>query len=81
MNKKEAIAYAQITFESMMHSSYKRELSVENFGVEMRQAFKMYPRNIVLSIAEGKIYAERRLKAIKTGSDINGQWKRNSRLL
>lgn len=72
MNKKEAVAYAQITFESMMRSSYKGELSVENFGVEMRQAFKMYPRNIVLNIAEGKIYAERKLKSIKAG-DASGK--------
>lgn len=62
MNKKEAVAYAQITFESMMHSDYTGELSVANFGIEMRQAFKLYPKNIVLNIAESKIYAENKLK-------------------
>lgn len=32
MNKKEAIAYGQIAFESMMHSDYNGDLSVANFG-------------------------------------------------
>lgn len=65
MNKREAIAYGQITFESMMRSDFKGELSVENFGLEMKQAFKMYPRNIVVSIAESKVYAEKKLKYLK----------------
>lgn len=69
MNKKEAVAYAQITLESMLHSNYKGKLDIENFGIEMRQAFKMYPRDIVLNIAEGKIYASKKLKTIKNGSD------------
>ncbi len=73
MNKKEAVAYAQITLETMLHSSYKGELNIENFGIEMKQAFKLYPRNIVLNIAEGKIYAERKLKDSKNGCGINDQ--------
>ena len=72
MNKKEAVAYAQITLETMLHSSsYKGELSIENFGIEMKQAFKMYPRNIVLGIAESKVYAEKKLKDTKNGCDTN----------
>lgn len=67
MNKKEAVAYAQITLESMLHSNYKGNLDIENFGLEMRQAFKLYPRDIVLSIAESKIYAEKRAKQVKPG--------------
>ena len=55
MNKKEAVAYGQIAFESMMHSGFKGELSVTNFGIEMKQAFKMYPRNIVLEIEACKL--------------------------
>lgn len=72
MNKKEAIAYGQITLESMLHSNYKGELTIENFGIEMKQAFKLYPRNIALNIAEGKIYAERKLKTAKNGCDTIG---------
>jgi len=74
MNKKEAIAYAQITLETMLRSSYTNELNIENFGIEMKQAFKLYPRNIVLNIAEGKIYAERKLKDTKNGCGTN-EWK------
>lgn len=71
MNKREAIAYGQITFESMMRSYFKGELSVENFGLEMKQAFKIYPRSIVLNIAEGKVYAEKKLQELKNGCDEN----------
>lgn len=73
MNKKEAIAYAQITLETMLHPSYKGKLNLENFSIEMKQAFKLYPRNIVLNIAESKIYAERKLKDIQKGCGINDQ--------
>lgn len=67
MNKKESIAYAQITLESMQHSNYKRELNLQNFAIEMKQSFKLYPKNIVLNIAEGKVYAEKKLIACKAG--------------
>ena len=71
MNKKEAIAYGQIAFESMMHSDYIGDLSVAIFGLEMKQAFKMYPRNIVLGIAESKVYAEKKLQNMKNGCGTN----------
>ena len=71
MNKKEAVAYAQIALETMLSSNYKSELSILNLGIEMNQAFKLYPRSSVLNIVESKIYAEKKLKAIKNGSDCN----------
>ena len=37
----------------------------------MKQAFKLYPKNIVLNIAESKVFAEKKLDTIETGSDIN----------
>lgn len=67
MNKNEAIAYGQIAFETMMNSKYKGELSITNFGLEMKQALKIYPRNIVQDIAKNKIYAEEQLKKLKNG--------------
>lgn len=73
MNKKEAVAYAQIALETMLSSNYKNELNILNLGIEMNQAFKLYPRSIVLNIAESKIYAEKKLKAIKNGSDTDGR--------
>ena len=71
MNKKEAVAYAQITLETMLHSNYKGNLSVENFGIEMKQAFKLYPRNIVLNIAESQSFARKNLLNAKIGSDTS----------
>ena len=72
MNKKEAIAYGQVALESMLHSTYNQKISLQNFAIEMKQAFKLYPRNVVLNIAESKVFAEKKLDAIKNGSDING---------
>lgn len=72
MNKKEAVAYGQVALEAMLHSKYDGKINLQNFGMEMRQAFKMYPRNIVLNIAESKIFAEKKAELIKCGSDING---------
>ena len=71
MNKKEAIAYGQIALESMLHSTYKQEINLQNFAIEMKQAFKIYPRNIDLNIAESKVFAEKTLDIYKIGSDIN----------
>ena len=69
MNKKEAVAYGQIALESMLHSTYKQGVTLQNFAIEMKQAFKLYPRNVVLNIAESKVFAEKKLTAIKNGSD------------
>ena len=74
MNKKEAVAYAQIALESMLHSTYKQEINLQNFAIEMRQAFKVYPKDIVLNIAESKAFAEKRVYAIKNGSDNNANY-------
>ena len=69
MNKKEAVAYGQIALESMLHSTYKQEINLRNFAIEMKQAFKVYPKDIVLNIAESKVFAEKKIDEIKTGSD------------
>jgi len=74
MNKKEAVAYAQIALESMLHSTYKQEINLQNFAIEMKQAFKVYPKDIVLNIAESKVFAEKRVNAIKNGSDNNANY-------
>ena len=72
MNKKEAIAYAQITLEYMLSSKYNGEINLETFGLEMRQAFKLYPRNIVLNIADSQIHDVKTLRAMKKGSESIG---------
>ena len=37
----------------------------------MKQCFKLYPRDIVLSIADAQIQAAKKLKAIQNGCDID----------
>lgn len=69
MNKKEAIAYAQITLDFMQSSKYIGEITPDTLGIEMRQAFKLYPRNIVLNIAESQSFARKNLLNAKIGSD------------
>lgn len=55
MNKKEAIAYAQITLNYMQSSKYNNEINPETFGVEMKQCFKLYPKDIVQTIADAQV--------------------------
>lgn len=69
MNKKEAIAYAQITLDYMQSSKYSGEVNPETLGIEMRQAFKLYPRNIVLNVADSQIKANKQVQVIKNGCD------------
>lgn len=69
MNKKQAIAYAQITLNYMLSSKYNGELTPETLGIEMRQSFRLYGRDIVLAIADAQIQAAKKLKAIGNGCD------------
>ena len=69
MNKKEAVAYAQITLDFMQSSKYIGEITPDTLGIEMRQAFKLYPRNIVLNIAESQSFARKNLRNAKIGRD------------
>ena len=71
MNKKEAIAYAQITLDFMQSKKYVGELNPDTFAIEMKQAFKLYSRNIVLGVAESQSFARKKMKDIKNGSDTN----------
>ena len=71
MNKKEAVAYAQITLDYMQSSKYKGELNPETLGIEMKQCIILYSRNIVLNIADSQIKASKKLQAIKNGCDFD----------
>ena len=73
MNKKEAVAYAQVTLNFMQSTKYKQEINLQNFGLEMRQAFKIYPKSLVLGIADSQIQAEKKLQDIKSGCDKNNE--------
>jgi len=71
MNKKEAVSYAQITLNYMLSSKYDGEINPDMFAVEMRQAFRLYPQNIVLTIAEAQMKARQKMHSIKNGCDAN----------
>lgn len=70
MNKKEAVAYAQITLNYMQSSRYEGEINPDAFGVEMRQAFRLYSRDIIVDIARSQIYSRNKLKDER---DANGR--------
>ena len=69
MNKREAVAYAQITLDYMQSSKYTGILTPDTFGVEMRQAFKLYPRTIVLDISNAQKITRNKIQAMKVESE------------
>ena len=71
MNKKQAIAYAQITLNYMQSSKYKGEINPKTLGIEMKQSFKLYNRDIVLSVANAQIQANKDSQELKNGSVAN----------
>ena len=73
MNKKQAIAYAQITLDFMQSSKYNGIVNTETLGLEIKQVFNLYPRDIVFHIANSQIQASKKLKNIQDGSDSNEQ--------
>lgn len=75
MNKKDAVAYAQITLNYMQSSKYQEEITPDTLGIEMRQCFKLYPKELVQTIADAQAKARKKLQDIKKGSDTNGKWK------
>lgn len=73
MNKKEAVAYAQVTLDYMQSSKYNGEINPKTFGIEMKQCFKLYPRNIIQNIADSQDWARKKLEQAKNGCGINEQ--------
>ena len=61
MNKKEAVAYAQITLDFMQSSKYKGKINLENFELEMKQAFKLYTKDIALMMANNMVKTEKEI--------------------
>jgi len=59
VNKKQAIAYAQVTLNFMQSSKYNNEINPEMLGIEMRQVFRMYPNNIIEDIAKAQIDSQK----------------------
>lgn len=73
MNKKDAVAYAQITLNYMQSSKYREEINPDTLGIEMRQSFKLYPKSLVQTIADAQAEARKKIQNIKNGSDTNEQ--------
>lgn len=71
MNKKEAVAYAQVTLDYMQSSKYTGEITPVTLGIEMKQCFKLYPRNIIQNIADSQDWARKKLEQAKNGCDAN----------
>lgn len=73
MNKKEAVAYAQITLNYMQSSKYRKEINPDTLGIEMRQCFKLYPKDMVQTIVAAQADARKKLQDTKNGCDTNGR--------
>lgn len=69
MTKKEAIAYAQVTLDFMQSKQYLGDITPDTFAIKMKQAFKAYPKSIILAIADSQKYARRKLQEYKNGCD------------
>lgn len=70
MNKKEAVAYAQIAVDSM-NKNLGTHLSLVDLNMNMKSAFRLYDRKMALITADAKVYAEKKLQAAKAG-ESNG---------
>lgn len=69
MNKKQAIAYAQVTLDYMQSSKYNGKITPETLGIEMKQSFKLYSNDIIVNIADSQNYARNNLLSKKNGCD------------
>lgn len=72
MNKKEAVAYAQVTLNYMQSSKYDNEINPDTLAIEMKQAFRLYPKNLILTIADAQSKSREKIENIKNGCDVNG---------
>ena len=59
MNKKQAIAYAQIALNYLKVPENREEITLENLGNEMLCAFKLYSRDVAVLMAKNMVETER----------------------
>ena len=64
MNKKHAVAYAQVALNFMQSSKYSGDITPENLGIEMRETFKLYNNNIIIDIAKAQISANEEIQSL-----------------
>lgn len=59
MNKKTAIAYAQIALNYLKSPDNTEEITLENLGNEMNCAFKLYSQSVATLMAENMVETEK----------------------
>lgn len=69
MNKKQAIAYAQVTLNYMQSSKYDGEINPITLGIEMKQSYRYYSQKLIVNIAEAIIKTFKETLMMKYGSD------------
>ena len=69
MNKKQAIAYAQVALNFMQSSKYFGDITPESLGVEMKETFKLYNNNIIIDIAKAQIFARKKVQNLNSKYD------------
>lgn len=62
MNKKQAIAYAQVTLNYMQSSKYDGEINPITLGIEMKQAYRYYSQKLIVDTANAQVKAIKDLK-------------------
>lgn len=65
MNKKEAIAYAQIVLNYLKSTACKEETNLENFGLKMEEAFELYPTDLAIIMASKMVEVEKEYRECK----------------
>ncbi len=73
MNKKQAVAYAQVTLAYMQSPKYTGKITPEMLGIEMKECFKVYSNDLIVHIADSQAFARKELQNIKNGCDSNGK--------
>lgn len=73
MNKKQAIAYAQVALNYMQSSKYHGILTPLTLGIEMKQTFKLYSNDIIETVANSQLQVSQKLDLLKNGCDGNGK--------
>ena len=68
MNKKEAVAYAQVALDYMQSSKYTGEINPATLGVEMKQCFKLYPKDVAVMVANNIVETEKEILSKKNKS-------------
>lgn len=68
MNKKTAIAYAQIALNYLKSPDNTEEITLENLGNEMNTAFRLYSNSVANLMAKNMVDVEKEYIGLKNAS-------------